>query len=143
MKRILPCLLLALLLTAQMVGCARSVQIDDLSRTSYVEVRAFSNVDHTYTDYVITDYREVDEICNTLQSLSLQKVKITEPLGLAYQLTFFDHAHRRIQVISFVFGNYVDYNGNLHKITSDCDVIAYLERTVSTLTPVPQEGGTP
>lgn len=142
MKRILP-LFLLVLLTASFAGCARTVQIDDISRTSYIEVRAFSNVDQTYTDHVIKDAAVVDEVCTTLQSLTLQKVKITEPLALAYQLTFFDHAHRRINVISVVFGNYVDYNGNLHKITNDCDVVAYLERTVSELTPVFQEGGTP
>ncbi len=143
MKRILPFVLLALLLTASLAGCARTTQIEDLSRTSYIEVRAFSNTDQSYTDYVISDYREVDEVCATLQSLTLQRVKITEPLGRAYQLTFFDHAHIKINVISVVFGNYVDYNGNLHKITSDSDVVAYLERTVSTLTPVIHEGGTP
>ena len=143
MKRILPFFSIILMLTAALAGCARATQIEDLSRTSYIEVRAFSNTDQSYTDYVITDYREVDDICNTLQMLTLQKVKITEPLGIAYQLTFYDHAHRRINVISVVFENYVDYNGNLHKITSECDVVAYLERTVSTLTPVFQEGGTP
>ena len=126
MKRILPFFLLAIILTAQFTGCAQTTRIRDLSHTSYVEVRAFSNVDQTYTDYVITDYEVVDEICATLQSLPLQTVKITEPLGMAYHLTFFDHAHRRIESISVVFGNYVDYDGDIYKITSDCDLQAYL-----------------
>ena len=143
MKRILPFLGVMLMLAATFTGCAQTTQINDLSRTSYIEVRAFSNVDRTYADYVIKDAAVVDDVCATLQSLTLQKVKITEPLGIAYQLTFYDHAHRKINVISVVFGNYLDYDGDICKILSDCNVVAYLERTVSTLTPVSQEGGTP
>lgn len=142
MKRSLTFLLALLALSGLLCGCARTVQIDDLSRTSYIEVRAFSNTDQSYTDYVISDYREVDEVCATLQSLTLEKVRITEPLGMACQLTFYDLAHRRIDSMLVVFGNYVDYNGDLHKITSDCDVVAYLNGIVAKLTPVSPEGGT-
>lgn len=136
MKRILPCLLLALLLTATLAGCARTTQIDDLSRTSYIKVRAFSNVDRSYTDYVITDYRKVDEICDTLESLSLQKVRITEPLAISYTLSFYDHAHREIDSVRVVFGDYLDYDGDLYLIlTTDCEFEAYLDKIVAELPP--------
>lgn len=136
MKRILPCLLLALLLTATLAGCARTTQINDLSRTSYIKVRAFSNVDQTYTDYVITDYRKVDEVCNTLESLSLQKVRITEPLAIHYTLSFYDHAHREIDSVRVVFGDYLDYDGDLYLIlTTDCEFEAYLDKIVAELPP--------
>jgi len=142
MKRSLTFLLVLLVLSGLLCGCARQVQIGDLSRTSYIEVRAFSSTDRSYTDYVVSDYREVDEVCATLQALTLEKVRITEPLGISYQLTFYDLAHRRINSMRIIFGNYVDYNGDLHKITSDCDVGAYLNGIVAKLTPVSQEGGT-
>lgn len=141
MKRFLPFFLILLLLPSVLIGCAKTTSIKDLSRTSYIEIRAFSTTDQSYTDYVITDYEAVDEICETLHILTLERIKITKPLHLAYQLLFFDHAHREIGGIGIVSGNLVDYNGDLHKVTSDCDLEAYLAGIVSDLTPV-IEGGT-
>ena len=140
MKRILPffVLALALVLTVSFTGCAQSVQIEDLSRTSYIEVRAFSNVDQTYTDYVITDAAVVDEVCATLQSLTLDKIK-AGMIARAYHLTFFDHAHRRIDSISVVVGNYVDYDGDTYKITSDVDLQAYFAGVLAAQTPVQRD----
>ena len=135
MKRILSLLLFALVLTASLVGCTPSVQIGDLSRASYIEVRAFSNVDQTYTDYVITDAAVVDGVCETLQSLTLEKIKVGM-FARAYQLTFFDHAHRKIDSVSVVFGNYVDYDGDIYKITSDCDLQTYLSGVLAGQTPI-------
>lgn len=139
MKRILSFFLITLMLTVSFAGCARSVQIKDLSRASYIEVRAFSNTDQTYTDYVITDAAVVDEVCATLQSLTLGKVK-AGMIAIAYHLTFYDHAHRQVDSVSIVIGNYVDYDGDIYKITSDCDLQAYLDGIVAQLSPVHQGG---
>ncbi len=135
MKRILPFFLALLFMTSVLSGCAQSVQIGDLSRTSYIEIRAFSATDHSYTDYVISDYRLVDEICATLNSLTLEKVRITKPLGLGYTMTFYDLAHRRIDGVGVVYENYIDYNGELYRVTSDCNVTEYLASVLVTQSP--------
>lgn len=136
MKRILLFFLLALVTVSGLVGCTRTVQIDDLSRTSYIELRAHSSNGHKDdVDYLISDYEAVDSLCLTLQSLTLEKVRITEPLGLAYSLVFYDHAHREISSLLVVYGDYVHYKGDLYKITGDCDLEKYLDSIVSGLLP--------
>lgn len=135
MKRILPFFLVLLLLPSALSGCAKSTQIDGLSRTSYIEIRAFSPTDQSYTDYVISDYELVDEICATLNSLTLERVRITKPLGRAYTLTFYDIAHRRISGVGIVYENYIDYNGELHRVTSDDNVTEYIAGVLASQTP--------
>lgn len=136
MKRILSFALSVCLLVFCLAGCAQSTAVGDLSHTSYIEVRAFSMTDQTYNDYVISDYKTVDEICATFTSLTLKKVKITEPLAMTYQLRFFDHAHREFDSLMLIAGkNTLDYGGDLYNVLDDCDLQAYMDGIVLGLTP--------
>lgn len=144
MKRILPFFLLSVLLAAQLMGCSSAGQIDDLSHTAYVEIRAFSATDQSYTDYVISDYQVVNRLCATFNALTLEKVRITKPLAIGYTLLFYDHAHRPVDSVSIVFGNenYVDYQGQLYRVTSDLDPADYLADLLATQTPLETEEDT-
>ena len=136
MKRIFPLLMVATMLMACFFGCSKSTQISDLSRTSYIEVRAFSMTDQSYTDYVISDYEIVDEICATFSDLTLKKVNNTEPLAVLYQLCFFDHSHRRINSFLLISGNMIDYDGNLYNVQNSFDVKAYVDGAIANQPPV-------
>ena len=135
MKRILPLLLIASLLTVCLSGCGKDVQIEGLSHASYIEVRAFSMTDQSYTDYVISDYKAVDEVCATFSGLTLKKSKNTEPLQIAYTLQFYNHSHAPVDSITVLtYGDMLDYDGDLYSV--DTDVQAYLDGIVAQLTPI-------
>ena len=135
MKRILPFLLSAILLTVCLSGCAHSRQIGDLSRTSYIEVRAFSMTEQRYTDYVISDVETVDGICAAFAELSLERIKNTEPLMTAYELQFYNHSHAPVDSITVLTdGTMLKYDGQLYSINAD--IKAYIDAIVATLEPV-------
>lgn len=135
MKRILLFSLLLLIPLLSLFGCTQTTKIEDLSRTSYIEIHAFSPTDQSYTDYVISDFAVVDEICALLNTLTLEKVRITKPLHIDYTLIFYDHAHRQIDELIIVSENYVNYNGDLHKIADNCDLADFLASILATQAP--------
>lgn len=139
MKRILPLLLIAALLPACLAGCGQSTGVGDLSRTSYIEVRAFSMTDQGYTDYVITDSQLVDKVCAAFADLTLEKVRNTEPLMIAYTLQFYNHSHVPVDSITVIAGGtVVDYDGALY--VADADMQAYMDGIVAQLTPARPDG---
>ena len=140
MKRILPFFLMVALLTVCLSGCGKSAQISDLSRASYVEVRAFSMSEQGYTDYVISDYQTVNEICTAFSDLTLKKVKDNcKPHQIAYTLQFYNHSHALVDSITVLTdGNTLDYDGDLYNV--DFNVQAYMDGVVAKLTPARPDG---
>ncbi len=129
MKRLFAIVLLASLALA-LVACATQNPMQDAltatRNTGSIEIRVYSITDQTYTDYVITDRATVREICDTFSSLELEKVRITEPLGVSYLLSFCNAGGVGVDSLAVVAGkNVIDY-GDLYRVQEDFDVHAYV-----------------
>ncbi len=129
MKRLFAIVLLsALALT--LVACATPNPMKDAltatRNTGSIEIRVYSGTDQTYTDYVITDRATVREICDTFSALKLEKVRITEPLGISYSVSFCNAGGIAVNSLAVVAGkNVIDY-GDLYRVQDDFDVHAYV-----------------
>ena len=129
MKKLLSMLLLSALALTLVACGAQNPMKDALTatrNTGSIEIRVYSITDQTYTDYVITDRATVREICDTFSSLKLEKVRITEPLGTSYSVSFCNAGGIALNSLAVVAGkNVIDY-GDLYRVQDDFDVHAYV-----------------
>ena len=122
--------LLVSVLALIFVSCATPNPMQDslsaTRNTGSIEIRVYSTTDQTYTDYVITDRATVRDICDTFSSLKLEKVRITEPLGISYSVSFCNAGGIAVNSLAVVAGkNVIDY-GDLYGVQDDFDVHAYV-----------------
>ncbi|MBE6695500.1 MAG: hypothetical protein E7587_03510 [Ruminococcaceae bacterium] len=111
-------------------SCFSQDTLPELSRTSRIEIRAFSSTEQAYTDYTISDEASVREICDTLSSLELKKIKLTEPLAQSYALTFYYPNGGRIGSVTLVSGHNVVDCGDMYKIKNDVDINVYISEFI-------------
>ena len=112
-------------------SCFSQNTLPDLSKAARIEIRAFSPTGQGYTDYTISDEASVREICATLSSLELKKIKLTEPLAQSYSLTFYYPNGGRIGSVTLVFGhNVVDCGNTMYKIKNDLDINDYISELI-------------
>lgn len=122
------------LLALTLVACATQNPMQDAltatRNTGSIEIRVHSNTDQAYTDYVITDRATVREICDTFGALELEKVKITEPHGVSYTVSFCNANGVVTESLIVVAGeNVIDF-GDLYRVQDDFDVHAYVESLI-------------
>ncbi len=129
MKKHVMLLCLALL---ALTLCACSVQnpmqdaLTATRNTGSIEIY----VNSTAAVYVITDREVVREICDTFGALELEKVKITEPLGVSYTVSFCNANGVVTERLLVVAGyNVIDF-GDLYRVQDDFDVHAYVESLI-------------
>ena len=135
MKRISVLLLLISLLLLCLCSCLSQNTLPDLSKAARIEIRAFSSTEQAYTDYTISDEASVREICATLSSLELKKIKLTEPLAQSYALTFYYPNGGRIGSVTLVSGHNVVDCGDMYKIKNDVDINDYISNIISKFSP--------
>ena len=124
--------LLVFALLFPLVGCAAASPFPDLSSARSVEIRVYSQEDQSYTDYVIKNRETVREICEYFTVQEYKKVKITEPMGLCYQVRILYATGTAIAEFELPAGhNVIDYDGNLYKITSDANAGQYVATLVA------------
>ena len=140
MKRFFAIMLLVLL-TLPMVSCATQNPMKDSLTASRdagsIEIRVYPSGDKDFVDYAITDRQSVREICDKLSSLSLEKVKITEPIAASYSIRFCNASGVPIHSITVISGkNVIDYDGEqLYSVQDDFDVHAYIAGLVESAIP--------
>ena len=131
MKRISALLLLVSLLLLCLCSCLSQDTLPDLSKAARIEIRVFSPTEQVYTDYTISDETAVREICDTLSSLKLKKIKLTEPLSQSFILTFYYPNGGRIGSVTLVFGhNVVDCGKTMYKIQNELDINDYVSEFI-------------
>lgn len=105
--------------------------------TGSIKIRVYPTGEKDFVDYAITDRQAVREICDEMCALSLEKVKITEPLGTSCSIMFCNAGGVPIHSITLIAGkNVIDYDGEqLYLVQDDFDMHAYVARLVESATP--------
>ena len=88
----------------------------DIKNAKSVEITRYDNQDGSLEVaevYTIVDEKEVKSICNTFSLLKVKKTKITEPMSLAYSISFLDGSGNAIETVTIPFGWNVIQCGDL------------------------------
>lgn len=131
-------LLLVILLGVIIIIKSNRNSIMDLSQTHNINIRAFSITDNMFVDYMVSDAKVIQDICDTFSNLKLKKDKIYKPYEVSYCLQFYDSDGVKIEGVSVVAGyNSFFYSSNdeLYEIRSGVNIHDYLTTIISGLEP--------
>ena len=128
----LTALFLISICTFVLASCSVSWTDAEIKNAKSVEITCYDN--HASNDsvevYTIVDEKEVNNICNTFSLLKVKKTKITEPMSIAYSISFLDGSGNAIETVTIPFGWNVIQCGELYKITYEMDINKYIEEDV-------------
>ncbi len=105
----------------------------DIKNAKSVEITCYDNQEgslEVVEVYTIVDEKEVNNICNTFSLLKVKKTKITEPMSIAYSISFLDGSGNAIETVMIPFGWNVIHRGDLYKITDEMDINRYIREDV-------------
>jgi len=133
MKRIF-CLLLVLVLgVLALTACATAWTDKDIMDAAAVEIICYDTESGEASDTcMITDEREVNNLCHTFSLLVVKKTRLSESTVRSYTLRFLDGSGNEIESVSLLFGcNVVENDGALFKITDEMDINRHIGEVVS------------
>ena len=104
----------------------------DIKNSKSVKITCYDNnaSGDSVEVYIIVDEKEVNNICNTFSLLKVKKTKITEPMSIAYSISFLDGSDNAIETVTIPFGWNVIQCGDLYKITDEMDINRYIREDV-------------
>ena len=136
MKKLIA-IVLALVCMLCFVGCSMfktdvSWTDKDIKNAKSVEITCYDNnaSSDSIEVYTIVDEKEVNNICNTFSLLKVKKTKITEPMSIAYSISFLDGSGNAIETVTIPFGWNVIQCSDLYKITDEMDINRYIREDV-------------
>ncbi len=123
---------LCIVLTCVLIlaGCSASWISNEMGTSASVEITSYENGEACEV-ITITEKGKVEDICQTVSSLSAKKMNYHKPAEKQYSIRFLNSAGDEIQSIDFLFGNTVVTNGQIYGITDDIQILEYIEDIIS------------
>ena len=104
----------------------------DIQNAKSIEISCYDNQGDVKVVevYTVTDETEVNNICGIFSSLAVKETKITEPMSIAYSISFLDGSGNAIEAVIIPFGWNVIQCGGLYRITNEVDINEYIREDV-------------
>lgn len=137
MKRTL-LLILALALSLSLFSCGPDEIVADLSTAKTVEIAAHAmDGSRDVKHYQITNAVVVSTVANTFARFVLERVEITEPTKISYEIRFLDVEGRELDAYTVLAGhNVIERDGVQYQLRDDMNLDGYLDDLVKLLAPI-------